>query len=73
MIWRRRKTVWRMRQGSAALAVIVLMTSAVNYLVEPSKNHRQLDVAVRSKSKGGENLREKRSSKPRPLKLNWGS
>ena len=68
MIWLRRKTVWKMRPESAVLAVMHAMTSAVNSLVEPFKNHRQPDVAVKSKSRDGEILREKRNSRPRFLK-----
>ena len=68
MIWLRRKTVWRMRPGSAALAETVLMTSVDNYLAEPFKNRRQPDVVVRSKSKDGGNKRKRENSKPRLLK-----
>ena len=70
MIWLKRRTVWKMKRGSAVLVVTVLMTSAANFLVEPSKNHHQPDVAVRSKSKDGRNKRGKRNYSRSHVKLN---
>ena len=70
MIWLKKRIVWKMKRGSAVLVVIVLMTLVANFLVEPSKNHRQPDVAVRSKSKDGGNKKEKRNYSQSHVKLN---
>ena len=70
MIWLKRRTVWKMKRGSADLAVTVLMTLVANFLVEPSKNHRQPDVAVRSKSKDEGNKKKKRNYSRSHVKLN---